>query len=381
MAGRSRQSDPPLTGADVPAEPDQTKSAPDTPGGGRRSLPAALASALSPRRISLVYVFVAIIVLFGIWRPSEFLTTGNFDSILDTSAPVAMAAVGLVLTFSTFQFNLAVGSEIGFGLIFAAWLSVHGVAVPFLLLAVIGAGMLSGIVSSALYTAFNVSSFIGTIGTSSILLALVTIVSGGGNEIDPLTPGFDSLTSGKILGLQYPVYYMLVIALVVWFVLERTPIGRRIYATGDSPAAARLSGIQTWRYFVGTFMACSVVAMLAGALIASYSGGGDPTVGPSYLVPTFTACFLGSTQFKPGRFNVWGTVLAVYVLQTGVTGLEEVTSVTWLPDMFDGVALLIAVGATFYPGSPAQLRGVKRLIGSLRGATAPAVEGSETPTS
>ncbi|HEY1777240.1 MAG TPA: ABC transporter permease [Solirubrobacteraceae bacterium] len=320
------------------------------------------------------------IVLFGAWKPHEFLTTSNLDSILDTNAPVAMASVGLVLTFSAFQFDLAVGSEIGFGLIFGAWLSVHGVGAAAVLLAVIGAGALSGIVSGVLATAFNVSSFIGTIGTSSILLALVTIVSGG-DEIDPLTPGFDSLTTGKLIGLQYPVFYMLGVGLIVWFVLERTPVGRRIYATGDSPAAARLSGVRVSRYIIGAFVACGVIAMLSGALIASYSGGGDPTVGPSYLVPTFTACFLGSTQFKPGRFNVWGAVFSVYVLATGVAGLQELTSVTWLPTMFDGVALLIAVGATFYPGSPAQLKGARRLTNAMRRANAAVSEAPEAPSS
>jgi ribose transport system permease protein len=375
MAGRSRQPEAPTVEASAAAGASQPPEQ-----GGRRSALASLARLLSPRRISLVYVFVGMIVLFGAWKPHEFLTTSNLDSILDTNAPVAMASVGLVLTFSAFQFDLAVGSEIGFGLIFGAWLSVHGVGAAAVLLAVIGAGALSGIVSGVLATAFNVSSFIGTIGTSSILLALVTIVSGG-DEIDPLTPGFDSLTTGKLIGLQYPVFYMLGVGLIVWFVLERTPVGRRIYATGDSPAAARLSGVRVSRYIIGAFVACGVIAMLSGALIASYSGGGDPTVGPSYLVPTFTACFLGSTQFKPGRFNVWGAVFSVYVLATGVAGLQELTSVTWLPTMFDGVALLIAVGATFYPGSPAQLKGARRLTNAMRRANAAVSEAPEAPSS
>lgn len=375
MTSKSPQTDVVGDASDAAAEPPAATSG--LPAGGtRRSALAKVADALSPRRISLVYVLIAIVALFGIWRPNEFLTVSNFESILDGQAPVAMAAVGLVLTFSAFQFDLAIGSELGLGLMFGAWLSVHGADTGVVLLAVAGAGALSGIVNGTLVMAFNVSSFIGTIGTSSILLALVTIVSGG-NEIDPLTPSFDSLTTGKLLGLQYPVYYMLAVALIVWYVLERTPIGRRIYATGDSPAAARLSGIRTSRYVIGAFVGCGMIAMVSGALIASYSGGGDPTVGPNYLLPTFTACFLGSTQFKPGRFNVWGTVFAVYVLQTGVTGLEEITSVTWLPNMFDGVALIIAVAATFYPGSPVQLKGVKRLVGSVRAIGSAPADGPE----
>ena len=82
---------------------------------------------------------------------------------------------------------------------------------------------------------------------------------------------------------------------------------------------------------------------IAGVLFASQVGP-SLTFGPSLLLPALAACFLGATQIKPGRFNVWGTLLAVYVLATGVKGLQLVTGAIWLPDMFNGVALITAVG-------------------------------------
>jgi ribose transport system permease protein len=92
-----------------------------------------------------------------------------------------------------------------------------------------------------------------------------------------------------------------------------------------------------------TFVISGVFSSLAGILVTAKIGEVSPSLGPPYLLPAFTACFLGATQLKPGRFNVWGTVLAIYLLATGVTGLELVGGPLWVTDMFNGVALVGAV--------------------------------------
>jgi len=365
-------SDTPATaGGERPVPP----AAPDEP---ERSTLRAIAGALSPRRISAVYLFIVTLVLFGVWEPNIFLTSGNFDSILDTNAYYAIAAVGLVLCFAVFQFDFAVGAEIGFGLIVAAYLSYHGMATGEVLVLTVLIGMGIGLFHSFAVLWARIPSFIATIATSSVLLALTTIVSGG-NYIEPLSSSFESITSGKLLGLQYPVFYLLGIALIVWYVLERTPLGRRIYATGDNLEAARLSGIRVNWMIIGCYVVCGATAALAGALLASSNAAGDPTEGPQLLLPVLTACFLGSTQFKPGHHNVWGTVFAVYVLATGVQGLDEVTSVTWLSNMYNGVALLIAVGATQMQRRPAQLAAIRRVVVAVKGVRGGTADGAAPP--
>ena len=83
-----------------------------------------------------------------------------------------------------------------------------------------------------------------------------------------------------------------------------------------------------------------MVAGLAGLLLTSQLSTGDPTVGPGYLLPVIAAVFLGSTQFRGGRFNIWGTVVAAYVLAVGVKGLQLAGLPVWIPDLFNGAALL-----------------------------------------
>jgi ribose transport system permease protein len=207
----------------------------------------------------------------------------------------------------------------------------------------------------------RIDSFIATLGMSSILLAMIAWVSSS-QQILGLSSSFQKLGTTDIFGLTLPVYLMLAIALVTWYVLECTPIGRHVYATGGNTEAARLAGVRTSAVVVVALVACGAIAAFSGLLVSSALGTGDPTIGPAYLLPAFSAAFLGSTQFRGGRFNVWGTVLAVYVLATGVKGLQLAGAPIWIPDLFNGVALLLAVGLARYQGTARRSAAVRRLL-------------------
>jgi ribose transport system permease protein len=155
---------------------------------------------------------------------------------------------------------------------------------------------------------------------------------------------------------------MIGVAILVWYLLERTPTGRHVYATGNNVEAARLAGIKTKRVIVGSLIGCGMIAGLGGLLITSTVGAGDPTIGPPYLLPAFTAVFLGSTQFREGRFNILGTVVVVYVLAAGVKGLQLAGAPTWIPDLFNGVALLVAVGMAKYQRRSQETHALLRLL-------------------
>jgi ribose transport system permease protein len=322
----------------------------------------AVGRALSFRNASALWVFVVIFVVFSIWVPDTFLTWTTWRTLIDAEAIPAIVAVGLVLPLAAGAFDLAIGSELGFSTVFIAWLMAkQGLpVVPAIIVAIIGGGLI-GVISGLLVVRARIDSFIATLGVSSILIAGVSWVSGG-NQILGLSSGYTKLGGNQILGLTLPVYFMLVIALIVFYVLERTTIGRRIYATGGNLEAARLAGVRVSMVIVGSLVACGVLAAIGGVLLAADLEVGDPTVGPGYLLPAFTAAFLGSTQFRGGRFNVWGTVVATYVLATGVKGLQLGGAPTWIPDLFNGVALLIAVGLAKYQGNAARTSAIRRLI-------------------
>jgi ribose transport system permease protein len=321
-----------------------------------------IARLLSFRNISAVYVFIVLFVIFSIWVPSTFLSGDTWRALIDSQAVTAMLAVGLVVALSAGAFDLAIGATLGFGSILVAWLLVnHGIPmVPAIALTIV-AGAVVGLVNGLLVVKARIDSFIATLGMSSILLAMIAWISSS-QQIPGLSNSFQKLGTTQIFGLTLPVYLMLGIALAAWYVLDLTPVGRHVYATGGNTEAARLAGVRTGAVVVLALVCCGAVAAFSGLLVTSALGTGDPTIGPAYLLPAFSAAFLGSTQFRGGRFNVWGTVLAVYVLATGVKGLQLAGAPIWIPDLFNGVALLLAVGLAKYQGSARRAGAVRRLL-------------------
>jgi ribose transport system permease protein len=147
------------------------------------------------------------------------------------------------------------------------------------------------------------------------------------------------------------VFYLVVLAVILWWFMAHTPAGRYLYAIGGNAEAARLSGVRVNRWSAMALILSSGIAGLSGVFFTS-QGGPSLDFGPALLLPAFAAAFLGSTQFQPGKFNVWGTLLAIYVLATGVQGLQLVSGAAWLSDMFNGVALIIAVAMSVNRGRP-----------------------------
>lgn len=219
----------------------------DEVGGARASGGRRLLKALSFQNISALYIFVALLIIFALWVPDTFLDRDTFKTLLDNQALTAIVAVGLVIPLSAGLFNLAIGAEVGIASILAAWLLARqGVPVlPAIILAILAGGLI-GMCSGLLVVYARIDSFIATLGMSSVLLAGVQWISSSQQILD-LGSGFQKIGTNEILGITYPVYIMLALAAIVYYVLERTPVGRRVYATGGNIDAARLAGVNIAR--------------------------------------------------------------------------------------------------------------------------------------
>ncbi|OJX67973.1 MAG: hypothetical protein BGO95_06375 [Micrococcales bacterium 73-13] len=336
---------------------EDTKATPRSAGGWRRIL--------SFRNISALYIFVAIFVLFSIITPKTFLSPGTWVLLLDEQTITVLAALAVLIPLNVAVFNLAIGAEVGFAVILVAVLQVNlQLPWPLAVVLALACGALIGTISGLIITRLKIDSFIATLGMSSLLTAGLVLMSGQ-RQVLGLGAGFrDFATGGIPLGgtfkLTWPFIIMIVVALVLWYVMEKTPLGRRMYAAGFNPDGARLSGVKVARLQIGSLVAGGIVAALAGTLLASRINAGDPTVGPNLLLPALTAVFLGSTQFKGGRFNVWGTVVSVYVLAVGVKGLQLLGATDWVENAFNGVALLGAVALSRWERTSKRTAAIKR---------------------
>jgi ribose transport system permease protein len=294
-------------------------------------------------KFSALYLGAIFILVFGIWTPKLFLTMSTVHSIASAQAIGAIMAIAVIVPLAAGVFDLSVGAVVNLTAVIVAVLQQqdHWGVWPSVAVAV-GVSVVIGVVNGFIVVKLKVGAFIATLGTATIIGAFQTIVS---NQTQPLQPSstlWANLTQYQVGGFQVVVFYLLAIVLFFWWLLDHTPSGRRLYAVGGNREAARLSGINVDKWTWLSLIISSSLCGVAGVLYCSLSGP-SLTFGGALLLPAYAAAFLGSTQIKPGRFNIWGTIIAVYVLATGIQGLQYVTGVQWLGDMFNGIALVVAV--------------------------------------
>jgi ribose transport system permease protein len=218
--------------------------------------------------------------------------------------------------------------------------------VAVLVVLVLGAGV--GFLNGLLVEVARIDSFIATLGTGTVLYAIALWHTGGRQVVAVLPKGFLALNNVQVVGVPITGFYVLGLALILWFILEHLPIGRYLYAIGANPKAAALNGIPVQRFSVGAFVASGVLTAVAGVLLASKLRIGQASVGLEYLLPALVGAFLGSTTIKPGRVNVWGTVVGITILAVGIAGIQQFGGSFWVEPMFNGVTLLIAIGIAGY---------------------------------
>jgi ribose transport system permease protein len=289
-------------------------------------------------------VWIGIIILFGIIEPSTFLTITTVKSILSNQAITAMVAMALILPLAAGVYDLSVGGTLGMTMVLVAWLqSSHHVGFVAAIILSMIAALIIGSVNAFVVVKLGVDSFIATLGMGSVLDGLQQWVTGGNNIIVGISPSFLKIAGNQIFTIALPVFYMLIIAVILWYVIQYRQFGRYMFATGSNPDAARLAGVRTDRLRALSLITSAFIAGIAGILLTSKLGSAAPNSGDAYLLPAFAGALLGATQVRPGRVNVLGTLIAVYLLATGIQGLELAGAQVWVQDVFYGGGLIIAV--------------------------------------
>jgi ribose transport system permease protein len=318
-------------------------------------------------RYSGLYLWATFILVFGIWTPSTFLTTSTLHSVAAQQAVTGMVGLAVLIPLAAGLYDLSVWAVANVaGILTVVLMNNHHWAVVPAIAAGIIVGFAIGCVNAFIVVKLRVNSFIATLGMGSVLSATQVIISSNAQPLPPPSSAWNNFTQTTVGGFQIVVLYLIVLAFVLWWLTAHTPAGRYLYAIGGNTEAARLSGVRIERYTTAALLTSATVAGLAGVMFSSLNGP-SLNFGGTLLLPAFAAAFLGSTQLIPGRFNVWGTLLAIYVLATGVQGLQLVSGASWLNDMFNGVALIIAVALSIQRSPSARWQQIKVRLG--RGST------------
>jgi fructose transport system permease protein len=279
-------------------------------------------------------------------QSDRFLTGENLSLVLQQVMVVGVIAIGQTLIILTAGVDLSCGMVMALGSIVMTKLAVQlGMPAPLAIGCGIGVTTLFGVINGALVTAVRLPPFIVTLGTMNIAFALTQLYSNS-ETITDLPNAMTALGSTLEIGrtsIVYGVVLMLVLYVVSWFGLRETASGRHVYAVGNNPEAARLTGIATQRVLLGVYVLAGVLYGIASLLAVARTGVGDPQAGQTENLDAITAVVLGGTSLFGGRGVVLGSLvgaLIVGVFRNGLT-LMGVSSVYQV--LITGILVILAV--------------------------------------
>jgi ribose/xylose/arabinose/galactoside ABC-type transport system permease subunit len=203
-------------------------------------------------------------------------------------------------------------------------------------------GVLAGVVNGLVVTKGKVAPFIVTLGMMTILRGLALVVSNG-RPVSDLSDAFNFIGGGSFLGIPLPILIFLAVILVSYVLLERTVMGRYIYATGGNEKAAYASGVNTDKVKMFVYVICGAFAGLAGIVLASRINTGQPNAGISFELDAIAAVVIGGANLSGGIGKVTGTVLGVLIIGIINNGLDLLNVTSYYQQIIKGVIIIGAV--------------------------------------
>jgi ribose transport system permease protein len=310
-------------------------------------------------RHALLLLMIAVAAFFSLNPTSGdvFFSQANLSVLLGNQATVALLALAVILPLVCGYFDFSLGAIAATSSVLTAGLmSFNDLPLGLAIAVGVGVGVLIGGINGLLVTRFGLNSFVTTLGMATLLGGLVQWYTGGQTILVGLDPRLAQFGSKTLLGVPQVVYVVAVIALVLWYLLAQTPFGRGLYAIGSNARSAALVGIRVQRSAWTTFVLAGGLAGLVGVLALARAGSATADPGTGLLFPALAAAFLGATAVRPGFFNVVGTIIGVLFVSVAVSGLTLSGASTWASPVFNGAALLVAVGLSHYLG---RSRGVR----------------------
>jgi ribose transport system permease protein len=296
-------------------------------------------------KYSALYLWAVFMIVFTFTEGRTFLSWTSVQLVLtDPAVYTGTLALAFLVPLATGTYDLSIGANMSMALVISAHLASNDTTPDIIaMLIALGACAVAGFISGFFVVRLKVNSFIATLGMSQVITAFVLFTSDQSIN-EAFTDGYRDVGREELFGLPLYWYYMMALAVIVWYIFEHTPVGRHMFAVGGNPEAARLAGLRSDRLVWGSLVASGMIAGFAGIIYGWKVGNYAATVGPGFLFPAIAAVFFGASQLK-GRPNVWGTFIALYALAFGIKGLQLTftTGTRWIEPLFQGVSLLAAV--------------------------------------
>ncbi len=303
----------------------------------RSALPARLAP------YGTLFGLLLLIILFTVLdEKGIFLTTGNFTNIFEQVAVLAMVAFVQTVVMVVGDFDLSVGALASLVGVLVAQLLSNGMPVPPAIALGLLAGLGAGAINGFLVAYLGLSAFIATLAAMTSFTGLALLLSNG-TTIFGLPDGFVAIGQSRLGPIPMPVIVAVAMALVVWFVLSRTVLGRQYYAIGGNAEASRLSGVNTRGVRFSAFLVSGVGAALAGIVLTARLASAHPTAGDPLMLSSIAAVFLGVTLSRVGQPTIGGTAVGLGIVGVLANGLNLLQVNSYVQQVLTGVIIVAAV--------------------------------------
>jgi ribose transport system permease protein len=299
-------------------------------------------------RWALVAALVLLVAVCVIALP-QFRNMTLFTTMLNAQSLVLLLALTATIVLRMGDFDLSIAQTMVATAAVIGQMTAAGIPSWFAILTGLALGVSVGLINALLVVRVGVDSFVATLGSYTALAGLAYLITDS-RIISGIPDEFVNFSRSQLLGLPLITWYAWILVIVLWYVYERTPLGRYTVFIGGNRNAARLAGIPVNRIRTGAYVLSGLLASFIGVCFIGYFGAVDPSVGGQYMLQPFAAAFLGATAITVGRFNAWGTITALYLLTVGITALQLLGAQTWVTNVFYGLALMIAVTAAKIAG-------------------------------
>ena len=300
-------------------------------------------------RFRQIGIFIALFVIAGVFAVLNpiFLTTSNLINILVQSTLTGIIGIGMTLAIISGGIDLSVGSLVALFVCIVATQMANGVPVPVEILIGLLIGILAGIFNGTMIAYVGLQPFLVTLGTMSLFRGAALVYTNG-NPIFNVPSAFRTIFSGDLFGIPDPILYLFGIAIVAFILLNYTRLGIYIKAIGGNEEAARMSGVNTQRNKVITYVICDMFTALAGLVLLGRLGAAEPIAGSGFELDAIAAAAVGGTSMSGGKGNIPGTILGALILGSLRDGLTLMNVQSFYQQLASGAIILIAVAVDRY---------------------------------
>ena len=287
--------------------------------------------------------------IFFATQSDRFLRGENFSLIIQQVMVVGTLAIGQTLVILTGGIDLSNGMIMALSSVLMAGLAVNAGLNPILAL-LLGflVGAVFGLVNGGLVTLIGLPAFIVTLGTYNIAYAIVRIYTTSTiTQLPDVLLFFGNTFNVGNTAVTFGSVLMVILYVLFWYVLRSTPWGRSVYAVGDNPEAARLAGINTRRVLTTVYVVAAITYAIAGLLLVSRTGVGDPQAGQTGNLDSITAVVLGGTSLLGGRGHIMGTLIGALIVGVFRNGLQLMGVESTYQVLVTGVLVIVAVSIDY----------------------------------